>query len=129
MSLIMITAIVTTPYLIIKTKAKFKIDKNINKLILGHSHSQCSVNDSIFNNSINLSASGESYFFNYQKLKKLISENDQINLVFIEFTNNQIDATMDDWIWSHTKMSYYLQFYSPFMTSTDFKNTFKTQSY
>lgn len=123
-----ITLIVMGSNFLIKTQSNFKVNKDINKLILGHSHSQCSVNDSILKNSINLSASGESYFYNYQKLKKVIAGNKQIETVFIEFTNNQVDSVMDDWTWGYEKMSFYLQYYSPFMDSEDFNLLLKNNS-
>jgi hypothetical protein len=113
---------------VIKTQSNFSVKKDITKLVIGHSHSQCSVNDSILRNSINLSASGESYFYNYQKLKKVVGANNQINTVFIEFTNNHVDSVMDDWTWGYEKMSFYLQYYSPFMDSEDFALLFKNNS-
>lgn len=116
--LVVIVLLVGTNY-IIKSLATFKIDKNVTQLILGHSHSECSINDAILKNSINLSSSGEAYFYNYQKLKIVIDDNKQINTVFIEFANSQVDSVMDDWIWGYEKMSFYLQYYSPFMDSED----------
>lgn len=115
-----ITTIVIGSNYIVKTLSSFKVDEDLTTLVLGHSHSQCSVNDSILNNSINLSASGESYFYNYQKLKKVIEENGHINTVFIEFANNHVDSVMDDWTWGFQKMSFYLPYYSPHMESEDF---------
>lgn len=105
---------------IIKSQSTFSIDEDITKLFIGHSHTACSINDSILNNSINLSASGESYFYNYQKLKLVANANKQINTLFIEFANNNVDSVMDDWTWGFRKMSYYLPYYSPFMESDDF---------
>lgn len=118
--LVVITILIGSNY-IVKSLATFKIDENVKQLIIGHSHSECSINDSILKNSINLSSSGESYFYNYQKLKMVVSDNQQINTVFIEFANSQVDSVMDDWIWGYEKMSFYLQYYSPFMESEDVK--------
>jgi hypothetical protein len=120
LALLAIIALVVGPNYIVKSQSSFKINNNITKVVLGHSHSESSVNDSILNNSINLSSSGESYFFNYQKLKKVVNQNKHINTIFIEFTNNNVDSVMDDWIWGYEKMSFYLQFYSPFMEFADF---------
>jgi hypothetical protein len=120
LAIIMIIALVVGSNYIIKSQSSFKVNDDITNLVIGHSHSQCSVNDSILNNSINLSASGESYFYNYQKLKKVVGDNKQIKNVFIEFANNHVDSVMDDWTWGYDKMSYYLPFYSPFMDTEDF---------
>jgi hypothetical protein len=121
LAILAIIAIVISSNYIIESQSSFKIDDDITKLVIGHSHSECSVNDSILKNSINLSSSGESYFYNYQKLKKVVSDNDQINTIFIEFTNNQVDSMMDDWIWNYEKMSNFLHFYTPFIDFEDLK--------
>ena len=68
LAILAIIAIVTGSNFIVKSQSSFKIDEGITTLVIGHSHSECSVNDSILKNSINLSSSGESYFYNYQKL-------------------------------------------------------------
>lgn len=125
--LVLIVVVIGSNY-IVKTQSSFKIDQNKTKLVVGHSHSQCAVNDSILENTINLSASGESYFYNYQKLKKVISDNNHINTVFIEFANNHVDSLMDDWTWGFEKMSYYLPYYSPYLNSGDFNLLFDHNS-
>ncbi|WP_439151223.1 hypothetical protein [Winogradskyella sp.] len=127
-AIIAIVTIVLLVNFVVKSKASFKISDTKTTLILGHSHSACSLNDSIVTNSINLSGSGESYFYNYQKAQKLLSDNNHIKTVFIEFTNNQVDSVMDDWIWSYEKMSYFLPFYSPFMERDEFELLFKNNS-
>jgi hypothetical protein len=121
LAILAIIAIVISSNSIVESQSSFKIDDDITKVVIGHSHSECSVNDSILKNSINLSSSGESYFYNYQKLKKVVGDNKQINTIFIEFTNNQVDSMMDDWIWNYEKMSHYLHLYAPYMDSEDFK--------
>jgi hypothetical protein len=128
LALLAIIAIVIGSNYIVKSQSSFKIDDNITELVIGHSHSQCSVNDSILNNSINLSSSGESYFYNYQKLKKVIEDNKQIKTVFVEFANNHVDSVMDDWTCGYDKMSYYLQFYSPFLDSEELNLLFDNNS-
>ncbi|RAJ27459.1 hypothetical protein LX77_00031 [Gelidibacter algens] len=120
-AVLLVLAISIGAYYIVKSQSSFKIDKNITKLVVGHSHSEHSVNDSILKNSLNLSASGESYFYNYQKLRKVVSANKHINTVFIEFTNNHVDSVMDEWIWGYDQMSFRLQYYGPFMDPEDFK--------
>lgn len=121
LSIVIVIVILLGSNYVVRTFATFKFKDDKTKLVLGHSHSECSINDAILENSINLSSSGESYFYNYQKLKKVVSENKQINTVFIEFANSQVDSVMDDWIWGYEKMSFYLQYYSPFLDAEDFK--------
>ena len=52
---------------------KFKEKKNI--LIVGNSHTECSVNDSIISNSVNLSQSASSYFYSYMKIREFTKYN------------------------------------------------------
>ena len=48
----------------IKEKSNFKISDKIDKIVIGHSHSECAFNDTIIPNFANFSSSGESYFYN-----------------------------------------------------------------
>ena len=92
--------------------AKFKLER-VNHVIIGHSRPECAFNDSLINNFKNMSQSGESYFYSYQKVKKIISQNKNIKNVFIEFSNNQIDSEVNNWIWGEQyikEKSYYLPF-------------------
>lgn len=119
-SFVVITFVATLPAYIIKQKASFKLNENINKVVFGHSHPECAYNDSLIANFKNLASSGESYFYTYQKIKKVIPDNPEIKSVFIEFTNNQIGEKMDDWIWGFEKMSNFLPIYYPFIEQKDY---------
>lgn len=105
---------------IISSKGNFIFDKNIRYLLIGHSHPQCAVNDSLIPGLKNIANSGEGYFYNYIKLKKVLSQNQQINTVFIEFTNNHIDTLMDTWTWGETYTARY-SFLFPFLSAEDHK--------
>jgi hypothetical protein len=104
---------------IVKYKSDFILNKENKFLVLGHSHSECAFNDSIIPNFKNLSKSGEAYFYTYQKVKKILSEN-KIDAVFIEFSNNVIHKYMDDeWIWGFEEMNNHFPWHSPFMDTSD----------
>ena len=68
----------------------FSIPKDVNSIMLGHSHSACAFNDSLIDGFYNLSQNTEGYPYSYFKLRKILESNDHIKNVFIEFTNNQI---------------------------------------
>lgn len=106
---------------IVKENANFKIDNKNSTLIVGHSHAECAFNDTIVDNLTNLSASGESYFWTYPKIKQTISQNPNINTVFIEFSNNQIEKDRDEWIWGDVNLSARLFTYIPFLDFEDIK--------
>ncbi|MFA7444877.1 MAG: hypothetical protein WCY89_02945 [Flavobacteriaceae bacterium] len=84
-------------------------------LIMGHSHSECAYNDSLILGVANYSDSGETYFYNYIKLRQLIKQNPKINKVLIEFTNNQIESFIDERTWEDKYISHRFPKYGVFM--------------
>lgn len=105
----------------INKKADFKLKTYTKYLVLGHSHPECAFNDSFITHLKNLSESAESYYYTYFKAKKVIEQNPSIETVFIEFTNNQINESMNDWIWEEAYIDYGYPKYAPFMNSSDKK--------
>jgi hypothetical protein len=98
----------------------FQIKSNSKCLILGNSHPECAFNDSIINGFCNFSVSGESYFYNYFKMRKILENNTHIKEVFIEFSNTQINNKQDDKIFSDMYLSARYPVYEPFFTLEDF---------
>ena len=119
-SIVAIILIASIPRFLIKKNSKFKLKKNETTVVFGHSHPECAFNDSLIANFKNLAESGESYFYNYQKIKKVIPDNPKIETVILEFSNDQITKEMDEWIWGYDKMNYYLPKYSAFMDKVDY---------
>ena len=95
-------------------KEFYKVDNSISYLILGNSHSECALNDSLINHSINLSNSADSYFYTYYKLIKITKENSNIKTVLLEYTNNAFDEKMNDWIYDE---KYLVEKYSKYSQS------------
>ncbi len=89
-----------------RSKSQFDLKKQPKSIVVGHSHPECAFNDSLIQEFKNFSSSGESYFYTYPKLKNIILNNDSIQNIFIEFTNNQISETMDEWIFGEKYMNY-----------------------
>jgi len=110
-------------------KASFNIDESIKYIVLGHSHSECALNDSLINNFKNFSASGESYFYTFNKAKKLLKQNKNLDVIFIELSNNQIIKKNNKWIWGNEYLSERYHKYAPFMSGNDhlllFKNNYR----
>ncbi|ESU23914.1 hypothetical protein FSS13T_22220 [Flavobacterium saliperosum S13] len=115
-----IIAILLTIFLLNKItseRAKFKIKSSVTEnLILGHSQPECAYNDSLISGFLNLSKSAESYFYNYIKLRKILEQNKGVKRVFIEFSNNQIEKGMNNWIWGDELLSERYSRYAPFMS-------------
>lgn len=116
--LIGILSFVFVVHLTVKHSFNFDISKKDKYLILGHSHPECAFNDDLIRDFKNLSKSGESYFYTYQKVKEVIPNNGII-AVFIEYSNGLINKQMDEWIWGYEKMNAHLPWHSPFMDKED----------
>lgn len=99
----------------ISAKSDFKIPDGTDKIIIGHSHPECAFNDSLIANTINMAQSGESYFYSYYKINQLLRQNKNIKCIFLEFSNNQLEKKMEDWIWSSLFLSYKYHTYAPFI--------------
>ena len=104
---------------IVRYNTNFVLNGHKQNIIIGHSHPETAFDDSLINNTRNLSKSGEGYFYNYLKIKEVLSEND-VNAIFLEYSNNQIESRMDEWIWGYEKMSAYLYRHTPFMEKKEF---------
>jgi len=104
---------------IIESGDYFKIKKDTKYIVLGHSHPECALNDSLITGLENFAESGESYFYTYIKTKKILESNNQIKTVFIEFSNNQIEKSMDNWIWGDKYLSYRYPKYASVMNLND----------
>lgn len=89
----------------------YRLDKSVKRIFLGHSHAKAAYSDTIIRNSRNFGQSGESYFYTYQKLQKLLSANPGIQQVFIEFTNNNLDGEMDQWTIESSYLKFHLKKY------------------
>jgi hypothetical protein len=122
--------LIEAPEYYLEKRAEFKLTQSPRHIVLGHSHSECSFNDTLINDLVNLSGSGESYFYTYHKAKRVLEQNPSIEIVFIEFTNNQVSPIMDDWTWDQEHMNHRYPKYAPFMSLSDkvllARNNFKS---
>ncbi|WP_395052116.1 hypothetical protein [Flavobacterium sp.] len=83
---------------IINSKINYTFSSKKNILILGDSQTQCALNDTVFNNAINLSESADTYFYSYLKLKKIIPHNTQIDTLFLAYAPHNVTKTQDNWL-------------------------------
>ncbi len=86
--------------LVYKRCFDFVLEKNVTTLVVGNSHPQCAVNDSLFGNCKNLSRAGEPFFYLQFKLEKLLKENPQIDRVIIEISDNEFKSQIEKWIYN-----------------------------
>jgi hypothetical protein len=90
-------------------------------IVLGHSHPECAIDDSLVSGLKNLCKSGESPYYAYTKLLRFVTHNPQIETVYIEFSNNMIDPDYDKWIFDSNNLNYYIPLFAPFMAINDFR--------
>jgi hypothetical protein len=83
----------------IQSKASFKLPPNKNILVVGDSHTQCSIDDNIFCRSVNVSQGGSAYFYSYCKIKKFLNHNKHIDTILVSFYYSALTSNIDDgWI-------------------------------
>lgn len=95
--------------------ATFELQSKPRHIVIGHSHPECAFNDSLIHGMKNLAESGESYYYSYHKLKKVLDQNPDIEAILIEFSNNHISRKMNDWIWDDKHLSNKFTRYSAFI--------------
>lgn len=72
--------------LIVNYNTDYKLENDTTILILGDSHIEAALNDSIIDNSVNFSSGGSPVFFNYVKLKKIVESNEQISTIILGYS-------------------------------------------
>lgn len=100
--------------LVSTTKIDIPVSKKI--LILGDSNSECAINDSIYDSSINLSASSDSYFYSYLKLNKIIESN-KIHTLILSFSPQNIFD--NGWLLNDSHIYSRFRVYYPLMNEND----------
>jgi hypothetical protein len=97
-----------------------KNSMNISVLVLGDSHTQNGLNiETRIPKSLNLSASAESYYFCYNKLKFFVDNGQLINKVILGFGAHSLSKSLDTvWLMSEDNFIEKFRTYSPFL---DFK--------
>ena len=103
---------------------KFKEEKNM--LIVGNSHTECSINDSILSNSVNLSQSASSYFYSYMKIREFTKYNPQIDTVIISFSDNDLFSEKEKWFSSSEKINNKMTRHIILFNKDDYLDLFKS---
>ncbi|MDN3492426.1 hypothetical protein [Winogradskyella bathintestinalis] len=96
---------------IINLSSNFKLKENTTKIVIGNSHPAGTFNDTLISNLKNLADPGESYFYGYQKLKKIVNQNPQVDTVYIEFNPKTILSWEDSKLWKKHQIPNYLPFF------------------
>ena len=89
----------------------YKIKSNINTLILGDSHMEATVIDSLYPNAQNISQTGEGYIYTYAKLSILLKNNTNIKTIILGYGYHNISQYFDFAIFGNNSISTYSNFY------------------
>ncbi len=79
----------------VSLNAYYELPQNTRVLFVGSSLSSCGIRDFLITDSKNMALGGESYFYTYMKLKKLLEANPQIEYVFIDFMNRRVTQSSE----------------------------------
>ena len=100
----------------------YKIPNDKNILIIGDSHTECSIDDSIFSRSVNISQSGTPYYYSYIKLKKFMSENKSIDTVLLSIHPGVIGKSIDSvWVYNSNNITWKVSSVFNLIHKTDFE--------
>lgn len=99
----------------ISRKASFKCKDGIRYVVLGNSHPEQAYNDSLIDRFQNLSQAAETYFYTSIKTRRLVEQNPRLDTFFIEFSNTDLLAGWNKFIWGSRVLSWRYPLYSPFM--------------
>ena len=75
----------------------FNLGNEIKVLIIGDSHTECAINDSILNNSMNFSQSGDNYLYSYTKLTLFKKNNPKLKHVILSYSYFNLREYQNDW--------------------------------
>jgi hypothetical protein len=81
----------------IVSSASFRLPEEKDVLVIGDSHTECAIDDSIFSRAFNISQSGTAYLYSYVKLKKFLEVNPRIHTTFVSFHGESIRKALDEW--------------------------------
>ncbi len=98
----------------------YQIPKEKNILLLGDSHVECAINDSILSQSYNLAQSGTSYFYSYLKLREILKFNPHIDSVCLGYSYHNL---FKEWF-SQDKYIEKIRIYLPLMGYKDIVDLF-----
>jgi hypothetical protein len=75
----------------------YHLDENIHTVLIGDSHIQMTLNDSVLPNTKNLSRNAETFLFSYYKLATLLQQNPSLKRVFLGYGYHSLSNNNDNY--------------------------------
>ncbi len=110
---------------IYQSTADLSIPKSQNILLVGDSHPECAIDDSIVRNVKNLSLQSTGYFYNYLKVREFINKNAHIDTVVLGFSMTDIGAHRDLWFSGDNQIHFQLSPHFVLFSIQDYWELFK----
>jgi hypothetical protein len=121
LTILVLAVLVAATTVFAKKSFDYSIPQNKNILIVGDSHTESAINDSILNNAYNLSQSGTGYFYSYLKAREVINHNPQIDTLIVGYSYSSIKKTADEWFTGAEKIKFKIRDHFFLINLNDFK--------
>lgn len=108
-------------------RASFKLPAEVNTIVLGDSHVECAINDTILDHTANLSMAGEAYLYSFVKARKFLAANPQVDTLWLAYDFNSLEEWKDTLTRSERYNKYKLPFHFFLLDAADL-HIFATQS-
>jgi len=106
-----------------------QISNKIDIVFSGDSHVECSVNDNLIANSINIAQSGEAYLYSYAKIKSLLEYNDQISTIYIGYSYGDLLKDKETrWLFGDASVTEFIKNYNYLLEGSDRSIIFQANS-
>ncbi|MBK9761940.1 MAG: hypothetical protein IPO87_00920 [Flavobacteriales bacterium] len=92
-------------------RASFELPAEVNTVVLGDSHVECAINDTILDQTVNLSMAGEAYLYSYLKAKTILKANPQVDTLWLAYDFNSLEEWKDTLTRSERYNKYKLPFH------------------
>jgi len=122
--ILLAAAVLLTKYYA-KDRLDWSLSPDTHLLIVGDSHPATALNDTIIPHALNLSQTGEAYFFTYYKLRELLRHNPQVETVVLGYGYHNLQDGQDRRIFQDKYVQHRLHKYLTFMDGRGFWAMFR----
>ncbi len=92
-------------------RASFRLPAHVNTIVVGDSHVECAIDDSILTRTANLSMAGDAYLYAHAKLRRFLAENPQVDTVWLSYSYIGLERWQDTLTRSERYNGYKLPFH------------------
>jgi hypothetical protein len=88
-----------------KLYKKIIFNNDINTLVIGDSHTELAINDSLLTNTLNISTPAEGYIFTYRKLQNILKNNNRIKSIMLGVSYHNFSSYYNKYIYEEEPYS------------------------